>query len=84
MSVHHPALVEHVRQLSAQADALRKLIEPPAPPPPRSRWPWLVGVAIGLGFALLTAYSLRRFDEAPPIVAPIVPTGDAAQRLWLP
>ena len=37
-----------------------------------------LGLAAAALFAALAAYSLRQFDEAPPIVAPIVPTGDAA------
>lgn len=72
-----PELRRHVEELADQLAQLRRLVKPP----PR-RWPWVVAIAVGLAFAALTAQSL--LEEVPPVLAPITPTGDAAQRLWLP
>ena len=74
-----PELHRHVEELSRQLAQLQRLTRPRP-----KRWPWALGLAAAALFAALAAYSLRQFDEAPPVVAPITPTGDAAQRLWLP
>ena len=75
-----PEIHRHVQELSAQLAQLQCLIKPR----PR-RWPRILAVGATALFATLTAYSLHQFDQAPPpVVAPIAPTGDAAQRLWLP
>lgn len=80
MPVNHPALVEHIRQLSAQAEALRLLIEP-APPPRRPRWPWAV-IAVLVCAGCAAGWRLMQPPAGPAIVAPISPTGPDARDLY--
>ena len=79
MPVPHSALVAHIRQLTAQTEALRLLIEPPRPP--RPRWPYALVAALLLGGCVA---EWRLWQPAtPPIVAPIAPSGADARDLYL-
>ena len=81
MSAASEALTAHLDQLAAEVKRLQQLARPPRPP----RWPWLVVALLLLGGSFAVWHALHTSDEEqPPIVAPITPTGDAAQRLWLP
>ncbi len=73
-------LSQHIKQLSREVERLRRLTRPRRP-----RWPLVLSAVLFVLMGAAVWQALRSgVEEAPPVVAPITPTGDAAQRLWLP
>jgi hypothetical protein len=80
MSTSTAALNEHLDRLAREVKRLQRLARPPRPP----RWPWVFAALLAVGGSIAVLRALRCVEEVPPMVAPITPTGDAAQHLWLP